>query len=54
MFFLGFELFPDGELMIPDRLQYFWEDFWNDHKGDQIWTIGPRIYHQKIKMRGHP
>ena len=32
--------------MIPDRLQYFLEDFWNDKKCDQIWTLGPRIYHQ--------
>ena len=34
--------------MIPDRLQYFLEHFWNDQKCDQIWTIGPRIYHQNI------
>ena len=34
--------------MIPDRLQYFLKHFWNDQKLDQIWTLGPRIYHQKI------
>ena len=28
--------------MIPDRLQYFLDDFWNDQKCDQIWTLGPR------------
>ena len=32
--------------MIPDRLQYFLDDFWNDQKCDQIWTLGPCIYHQ--------
>ena len=32
--------------MILDRLQYFLEHFWHDHKCDQIWTPGPRIYHQ--------
>ena len=32
--------------MISDRLQYFLNDFWNDPKCDQIWTVGPRIYHQ--------
>ena len=32
--------------MIPDRLQYFLDDFWNDKKCDQIWTLGPRTYHQ--------
>ena len=34
--------------MIPDRLQYFLEHFGNDQKCDQIWTLGPRIYHQNI------
>ena len=29
--------------MIPDRLQYFLEDFWIDQKCDQIWTRGARI-----------
>ena len=32
--------------MIPDRLQYFWEHFWNDQKCDQLWTLGPHIHHQ--------
>ena len=31
--------------MIPDPLQCL-ERFWNDQKRDQIWTLGPRIYHQ--------
>ena len=35
--------------MIPDRLQYFWEHFRNDQKYDQIWTLGPNIYHQNIQ-----
>ena len=43
-----FELFPNGELMIPDRLQYFLEHFRNDQKYDKIWTLGPRIYHQNL------
>ena len=34
--------------MIPDCLQYFLDDIWNDQKCDQIWTLGPRIYHQNI------
>ena len=34
--------------MIPGRLQYFLERFRNDQKCDQIWTLGPRIYHQHI------
>ena len=34
--------------MIPDRLQYFQEHFWNDQDYDKIWTLGPRIYHQNI------
>ena len=33
--------------MIPDRLQYFLDGFWNDQKCDQIWTLGHRICHQK-------
>ena len=33
--------------MIPDRLLYFLEHFWNDQKCAQIWIPGPRIYHQK-------
>ena len=45
--------------MIHDRLQYFWDDFWNDQKRDQIWTLGPRIYHQNLskntrKIWEHP
>ena len=32
--------------MIPDLLQYFLDDFWNFQKSHQIWTRGPRIYHQ--------
>ena len=32
--------------MIPDRLQYFVDFFWNDQTCDQIWTLGPRTYHQ--------
>ena len=34
--------------MIPARLQYFLEHFWNEQKRDQIWTLGPRIHHQNI------
>ena len=34
--------------MIPDRLQYILEHLWNDQECDQIWTIGPHIYHQNI------
>ena len=33
--------------MIPDQLQYFLDDFWNFQNVHQIWTCGPRIYHQK-------
>ena len=33
--------------MIPDRLQYFLNDFWNFQKCKQIWTLGPCIYHQE-------
>ena len=36
--------------MLPDRLQYLLEHFWNDQKCDQIWNLGPRIYHQNIKQ----
>ena len=32
--------------MIPDRLQYFLEHVWIDQECDQIWTLGPRIYHK--------
>ena len=32
--------------MIPDRLQYFLYDFWNDQKCDKIWTLEPLIHHQ--------
>ena len=32
--------------MIPDILQYFLDDFWNFQNFQQIWTRGPRIYHQ--------
>ena len=44
-FFWGFKLFPSAQLMIPDRLQYFLEHLWNDQKCNQIWTLGPCIYH---------
>ena len=45
--------------MIPDRLQYFFEHFWNDQKRDQILPLGPRIYHQNTttntgKIWEHP
>ena len=33
--------------MILDRLQYFLDDFWDDKKCDQIWALGPCIYHQQ-------
>ena len=36
--------------MIPDRLQHFLDDFWNDQKCDQILTLGPLIYHQNTSM----
>ena len=40
--------------MIPDRLQYLLEHFRNDQKVDQIWTLGPRIYHQNTsKLQEH-
>ena len=35
--------------MIPDRLQYLLEPFWNDQKFDQIWTLEPCIYHQNAQ-----
>ena len=35
--------------MIPDRLQYCLEHFGDDQECDQIETLGPRIYHQKIQ-----
>ena len=44
--FRGFELFQNGNVMIPDRSQSFLDDFWNDRTCDQIWTLGPRIYHK--------
>ena len=28
-YFWGFWLCQNGELMIPDGFQYFWDDFWN-------------------------
>ena len=31
---------------MADRFQYFLDDFLNDQKCDQIWTLGRRIYHQ--------
>ena len=34
--------------MIPNRLQYILEHFWNDRKCDQIRTLGARIYYQHI------
>ena len=37
--------------MIPDRLQYCLELFWIDQKRDQIWTLGPCIYHQNISKK---
>ena len=45
--------------MIPDRLQYFLEHFWKDQTCDQIWTLGPHIYHQNTsrnirKLWKHP
>ena len=44
--------------MIPDRLQYFLEHFWNDQKCDKLWTLGPHIYHKNIskdtRKMGHP
>ena len=30
----------------PDRLQYFLEHFWIEQRCDQIWSLGPRIYHK--------
>ena len=43
--------------MLPDRLQYFWEHFWNDQKCDQIWNLGPHNHQQNNsknirKLRG--
>ena len=32
--------------MIPDRLQYFLDDFWNCENLVKIWTLGARIYYQ--------
>ena len=32
--------------MIPDRLQYFLDDFWDDQTCDKIWTLGSRIYYK--------
>ena len=34
--------------MMPDRLQYCLEHFWNDQQCDQIWILGPRIYDKFI------
>ena len=36
--------------MIPDRLQYVLEHFWNDQKCDRIWTFYPRIYRQNTSI----
>ena len=40
-------------------MQYFLDDFWNFQKIYQIWTLGPRIYHQHTskdteKLWKHP
>ena len=32
--------------MDPDRLQYFLAHFWDDQKCEQIWILGPGIYHK--------
>ena len=32
--------------LIPDRLQYFLDDFWNFQKIVKIWTRGPINYYQ--------
>ena len=37
--------------MIPERLQYFLEPFWNDQQCDQIWTLGPHIYYYFSKIQ---
>ena len=36
--------------MIPDRLQYFLEHFWNDQKRDQILSPGPLIYYKNTSI----
>ena len=35
--------------MIPDRLQYCLDDFWNFEKCDQLLTLGPRIYQRNLQ-----
>ena len=37
--------------MIPDRLQYFLDYFLNFETCVQIWTLGPRIYHQNTTQK---
>ena len=44
--FLGFILFQNGQLLIPDRLGYFLDDFGNFENLVKIWTCGPPNYYQ--------
>ena len=41
MEFVGFILFRNGKLMILDRLQYFYDDFWNFEHLAKVWTCRP-------------
>ena len=36
--------------MIPDRLGYFLNDFWNSENLVKIWTLGVRIYYQNTSQ----
>ena len=54
-----FKLFQNLELMIPDRLQYFWNDLWNFENIDLVWNRRPPNYYknaskQTRKMWTHP
>ena len=58
-FFLGLYYSKNGELMIPDRLGYFLDDFRNFENVHKIWTRRPPSYHQNSsndtrKLWGHP
>ena len=53
--FMGFLLFPNAWLSIPDRLQYFLNVFWNFQNSEICWTrSGPLDPVFIIKIRKKP
>ena len=58
MVFSGIVLFPNCELMLPDRLQYFLDDVWNFENVVKIWARIPPNYYKNAsktqeKLWGH-